>query len=82
MPWFHAADGRADLLAEVAGILQGTAGGEPDDPLAHQAAGLCRLAGAGPEAIPAWIAESRRRRAAGDQPPFPGGRRGGGAPRP
>ena len=29
------ADGRADLLAEVAGILQGPAEGEPDKPLAR-----------------------------------------------
>ena len=50
------AGGRADLLAEVAGILEGAREGEPDEPLARQAAGLCRKAGADPEAIPAWIA--------------------------
>ena len=33
------ADGRADLLAEVAGILEGAREGEPDEPLARQAAG-------------------------------------------
>jgi hypothetical protein len=56
------AGGRADLLAEVAGVLEGAREGEPDEPLARQAAGLCRKAGADPEAIPAWIAEGRRRR--------------------
>ena len=73
------ADGRADLLAEVAGILEGAREGEPDEPLARQAAGLCRKAGADPEAIPGWIAEGRRRRAAARQPPFSGGLHGGGA---
>jgi hypothetical protein len=64
------AAGRAGLLAEVAGILEGTSEGELDEPLARQAAGLCRKAGADPEAIPAWVAEGRRRRAAADMPPF------------
>ena len=54
------AGGRADLLAEVAGILQGASEGEPDEPFARRAAGLCWLAGADPEAIPEWVqAESR-----------------------
>jgi hypothetical protein len=73
------AGGRAGLLAEVAGVLEGTSEGELDEPLARQAAGLCRKAGADPEAIPAWIAEGRRRRAAARQPPFSGGLHGGGA---
>ena len=55
------AAGRADLLAEVAGILEGTSEGELDEPLTRQAAGLCRRAGADLEAIPAWIEEGRRR---------------------
>jgi hypothetical protein len=55
------ADGRADLLAEVAGVLEGTREGELDEPLARQAAGWCRKAEADAEAIPAWIAEGRRR---------------------
>jgi hypothetical protein len=76
------AGGRADLLAEVAGILEGTSEGELDEALARQAAGLCRAAGADPEAIPAWAAEGRRRRAAADQPPFSGGLHGGGVRRP
>ena len=72
------AGGRADLLAEVAGIFEGTSEGEPDEPLARQAAQLCRRAGADPEAIPAWIEEGRRRRAAAGKPPFSGGLHGGG----
>ena len=66
------AGGRADLLAEVAGILEGAREGEPDEPLARQAAGLCRKAGADPEAIPGWVDEGRRRRAAARLPPFSG----------
>ncbi len=64
------AGGRADLLAEVAGILEGTSEGELDEPLARQAAGLCRKAGAYPDAIPAWIEEGRRRRANAGRAPF------------
>ena len=58
------AGGRADLLAEVAGIFEGTGEGELDEPLTRQAAALCRKAGADPEAIPEWIEEGRRRRIA------------------
>jgi hypothetical protein len=70
------AGGRADLLAEVAGILEGTREGELDEPLARQAAMLCRRAGADPAAIPAWIQEGRRRRASAKSPPFSGGLHG------
>ena len=73
------AGGRADLLAEVAGILEGTSEGELDEPLARQAAALCRKAGADLEAVPAWVEEGRRRAAAARQPPFSGGLHGGGA---
>ena len=69
----HLAAGRADLLAEVAGLLEGFAQGELDEPLVRQAAQLCRDAGADPEAIPAWIEEGRRRRAAARRPPMSGG---------
>jgi hypothetical protein len=62
------AGGWADLLAEVAGIFEGTSEGEPDEPLARQAAWLCRQAGADPEAIPVWVAEGRRRGAAAKRP--------------
>jgi hypothetical protein len=72
------AGGRADLLAEVAGILEGAHEGQMDEPLTRQAAALCRKAGADPEAIPAWIAEGRRRRAAARRPPLSGGAHGGG----
>src|SRR5215831_14205490 len=58
------ADGRADLLAEVAGIFEGTSEGELDEPLCRQAGGLCRKAGADPEAIP-----DGSRRAGGAGPP-------------
>jgi hypothetical protein len=67
------AAGRADLLAEVAGIFEGTSEGELDEPLARAAAQLCRKAGADPEAIPTWIEEGRRRTANARRPPFSGG---------
>jgi hypothetical protein len=67
------ADGRADLLAEAAGVLEGAREGEPDEPLARQAARLCHKAGADESAIPAWMEEARRRRSAANQPPFSGG---------
>ena len=69
------AGGRADLLAEVTGVLEGTSEGELDEPLARQAARLCRQAGADESAIPAWIEEGRRRAAAARTPPFSGGLR-------
>ena len=61
------------LLAEVAGVLEGTSEAGLDGSLARQAAGLCRSAGADPEVIPAWVEEGRRRRAAARMPPLPGG---------
>jgi hypothetical protein len=64
------AAGRADLLAEVAGILEGASEGELHEPLSHQAADLCRKAGADPEAIPRWIAEGRRRTANARHRPY------------
>jgi hypothetical protein len=67
--------GRADLLAPVAGLLEGTSEGELDEPRARQTAGLCRAAGADLEAIPAWIEEGRQRRTRADLPPFSGGMR-------
>ena len=67
------AGGRADLLAQVAGIFEGTSEGEPDEPLARSAARLCRMAGADADAIPGWIEEGRRRSANARRPPFPGG---------
>jgi hypothetical protein len=67
------AAGRADLLAEVAGIFEGTSEGELDESLARSAAQLCRQAGADADAIPAWIEEGRRRAANARRPPFSGG---------
>jgi hypothetical protein len=76
----------ARLLARAAragpgrGIWPGIADGAKPivfGPGVGQAAMLCRKAGADPEAIPAWIAEGRRRRAAANQPPFSGGLHGG-----
>jgi len=66
------AAGRTDLLAEVAGILEGTSEGELDEPLARSAAQLCRRAGADEALIPHWIAEGKRRAEAARQPPFNG----------
>ena len=66
------AGGRADLLAQVAGIFEGTSEGEPDEPLARSAALLCRMAGADADAIPGWIEEGRRRSANARRPPFSG----------
>jgi hypothetical protein len=67
------AAGRADLLAEVAGILEGFAEGKLHEPHAGQAAQLCRDAGADPDQIPAWIEMGRQRAARARQPPFSGG---------
>jgi hypothetical protein len=66
------AGGQADLLAEVAGIFEGASEGELDEPLARQAAHLCRLAGADETLIPQWIAEGRRRAEAARMRPHSG----------
>ena len=75
------AGGRADLRAKVCGVMEGASEGELHEPPARHAAELCRKAGVGPEAIPRWIAEGRKRRDAARMPPFSGGLHGGGAPR-
>ena len=64
------AGGRADLLAEVAGTVQGFCEGKLNEPRMRQVAQLCRDAGADPAAIPAWVEEGRRRSAAAGPPPF------------
>ena len=66
------AGGRADLLAQVAGIFEGASDGELDEPRARQATHLCRLAGADETLIPQWIAEGRRRAGAARMRPHSG----------
>jgi hypothetical protein len=67
------AAGRADLLAEVAGILEGTSEGELDEPLARSGGRGGGAAGGGPRGGPRWIEEGRRRSANARRPPFSGG---------
>jgi hypothetical protein len=55
------APGRADLLAEAAGLMLGAAEGTVDEPRACAAAELCRAAGADPALILRWNEEGRRR---------------------
>ena len=66
---------RPDLLAQVAGIMLGTAEGKgPEYQARGQAvAELCRLAGADQEVIAGWIEVGRERRAATRHPPPPPG---------
>ena len=64
------ADGRADLLAEVAGIQLGTKQGTPDEPRARNAAAFCRAAGADEALIPQWVEKGRRRAAQARKWPF------------
>jgi len=70
------AGGRGDLLAHVAGILEGFSAGEPDEATPRRASALCRDAGADPELIPAWIEIGRERRADARRLPFSAGMRG------
>jgi hypothetical protein len=55
------AGGRADLLAQAAGLTLGFHAGALDEPRQHQAATLLIKAGADPALVPAWEAEGRRR---------------------
>jgi hypothetical protein len=66
------ADGRADPLAEVAGIALGAAEGMGAEyqGQAQAVAELCRLAGADEDLIPEWTEEGRRRAEARRLPPF------------
>jgi len=61
--------GRADLLAEVAGVLEGASEGRLDEPFARRAVQLFRLAGADETLLPRWTAEGRRRAEAARLPP-------------
>lgn len=67
------AAGRADLLAEEVGLLEGAHRGELGESFAFTAAALLRDAGADPELIPEWVAEGRRRREERRRLPFSGG---------
>jgi hypothetical protein len=58
-----AADGRADLLAEHAGLAVGCHEGDLDEARHLQAAQLCINAGADTSLISRWIEEGRRRAA-------------------
>jgi hypothetical protein len=66
------ADGRGDLLAEVAGATLGAAEakGEEYRAQAQAVAELCRLAGADETAIAGWAEEGRRRVAIRSKLPF------------
>jgi hypothetical protein len=66
------ADGRADLLAEVAEIMLGSAEGKGDEyrARAQAIAELCRAAGADESPIPQWTEEGRRRAELRRHPPF------------
>jgi len=55
------AQGRADLLAESAGLAIGAHEGGPDEARYLQAAQLCIDAGADLGLIPQWVEEGRRR---------------------
>jgi hypothetical protein len=68
----EAAAGRADLLAECAGLALGCHEDGIDAPKFERAAGLCVKAGADATAIPRWIEEGRRRAAAARAIPYTG----------
>jgi hypothetical protein len=61
------AQGRADLLAEAAGIEAGAHHGDMNEAMHLRAAQLCIDAGADPAQIPRWAAEGHRRAAAATQ---------------
>ena len=62
------ARGRADLLAESAGLAIGTHEGGRDEARHLQAAQLCINAGADLSLIPQWVEEGRRRAGATPSP--------------
>jgi hypothetical protein len=62
------ADGRADLLAEVAGLLVGFYRRTVEELRARAAAGYCIAAGADPDLVAWWIEVGRRRAAAACPP--------------
>jgi acyl-CoA reductase-like NAD-dependent aldehyde dehydrogenase len=66
------ADSRADLLAEVAGLLIGYYRGTAEEAKARTAARYCRAAGADPDLVPRWIEEGERRATHARQHPYAG----------
>jgi hypothetical protein len=68
----EAAGERGDLLAEVAGLVLGSAErkGPEYEARAQAVAELCRMAGAEEALIPQWTEEGRRRAEAAQLPPF------------
>jgi hypothetical protein len=66
------AAGRADLLAEQAGLALGLHEHDIDSPVYLQAAQLCIKAGADIALISCWIDEGRQRAAAARRIPFTG----------
>jgi len=56
------AGGRADLLAQVAGVELGSRSGEPDDSVGQRIAELCRLAGAKEDEIQQWVQVGKTRK--------------------
>jgi hypothetical protein len=66
------AGGRADLLAEAAGLALGFYAGTLEEPRQRQAAGLLIQAGADTALIPAWTEEGRRRARAAARLPYTG----------
>jgi hypothetical protein len=57
------AAGRADLLAQCAGLAAGAHAGDPDEAVYLRAAQLCIDAGADQSQIPRWTREARPRAA-------------------
>jgi hypothetical protein len=69
-------NGRADLLAEVAGVALGFYHGTLDAPRAANKAAFCRLAGADEAQIPGWVEIGLERAAQALLPPFSQSRQG------
>jgi hypothetical protein len=66
-------EGRADgpaLLAEIAGIMLGTARWPEDTDQAERSAELLKAAGADQDLVPRWTEVGRQRAAAAARPPF------------
>jgi hypothetical protein len=66
------AGGRADLLAQMAGLAAGFHAGTLEEPRQRQAAELLTKAGADPGLIPAWVKEGQRRAETAARRPYTG----------